>query len=353
MTSGGDAAGAGQSRMSAMASTFSRLYPGVTIASVFGIAAFAIATRYGAPSMLMALLLGLAGHFLYDYERLRPGVDFSARAVLRFGVALLGLRIAYSDVLSLGLTPIAVVLVAMAVTLITGVFMGRALGQSSEFSALSAGSVAVCGVSAAIAISSVLPQREHSERELAISVATVTTLSTVAMILYPLGNLFLHLNDVDMGIVLGGSIHDVAQVVGAGYSVSQTTGDTATFVKLMRVSALLPMVMAIYFWIGRKGAAAAESGGGPSIQYLPPFLLVFFALAAINSFHLVPQPVTHAGTTASQWLLLISIAAIGIKTNLKKVIEVGWRPFALMVLQSLVMLAVVLGGVLMFRVDAQ
>jgi uncharacterized integral membrane protein (TIGR00698 family) len=340
-----DSPGGVRGRASAAAAGMGLLYPGAAVSIVFGIAAFAIATRYGAPSMLMALLIGLAGHFLYDFERIRPGVDWAARTVLRFGVALLGLRIAFSDVISIGAAPIALVLAAMAITLVTGVLMARMLGLSSAFGALSGGSVAVCGVSAAIAISSVLPKREHADRELAVTIAGVTTLSTVAMILYPLGNLILHLTDREMGVVLGGSIHDVAQVVGAGYSVSHEAGDAATFVKLLRVSALLPMVLAIYYWMGR----GQTGDGGGKTQFLPPFLIFFFVFAALNSLHCAPRPVVDAGVAASQWLLLISIAAIGIKTDLKKIVEVGWRPFALMVLQTLVMLVVVLGGVLVLR----
>jgi uncharacterized integral membrane protein (TIGR00698 family) len=332
-------------RARALASAAARLYPGATVSAVFGIAAFAISARYGAPAMLLALLLGLAGHFLYEFDRIRPGVDWAARAVLRLGVALLGLRIAFADVLSLGVAPISVVLAAMAVTLVSGVAIARWLKLSSAFGALSAGSVAVCGVSAAIAISSVLPRRDDADRELAVTIAGVTTLSTVAMILYPLGNLILHLTDQEMGVILGGSIHDVAQVVGAGYSVSQRAGDTATFVKLLRVSALLPMVVAIYYWIGRQDRTVAVGRG----QYLPPFLIGFFVLAAVNSLHWAPRSAINAGVSASQWLLLISIAAIGIKTNLRKIVDVGWRPFALLVTQTLVMLAMVLTGVLLLR----
>lgn len=339
------------------------LYPGAAVSTVFGIAAFAISVRYGAPGMLMALLVGLAGHFLYDFHRIRPGVDWTARTILRLGVALLGLRVAFADVVSVGVAPIILVLFAMLSTIVLGIVISRSLGLSREFGALSSGSVAVCGVSAAIAISTVLPKNEESERDLAVVVAGVTTLSTMAMIIYPLGNLFMHLPDHQMGIILGGTIHDVAQVVGAGYSISHDAGDIATIVKLMRVSALLLVVVGIYTWIGhhqKKKAATASDTAAPTAgrtQYLPPFLIAFFVLAAANSFlapdvnpmHEMWAPVVKAGVTTSQWFLLISIAAIGIKTNLRKIAEVGWKPVIALVAETLIMLVVVLTGVLAFH----
>ncbi|MEZ5998170.1 MAG: putative sulfate exporter family transporter [Hyphomonas sp.] len=353
MTAGPDTTAGGKSvgdRFGGFVSRAAELYPGVAVSTVFGIAAFAISVRYGAPGMLIALLVGLAGHFLYDFHRIRPGVDWTARTILRLGVALLGLRIAFSDLIAIGIAPIIVVLIAMLATIVGGIMISRSLGLSREFGALSSGSVAVCGVSAAIAISTVLPKKPESERDLAVVVAGVTTLSTIAMIIYPLANLVFHLSDHEMGIVLGGSIHDVAQVVGAGYSISHDAGDTATIVKLMRVSALLLVVIGIYTWIGRQettGAGATGSVGRG--QYLPSFLIGFFVLAAINSMHWAPPAVVKAGVTSSQWLLLISIAAIGIKTNLRKIAEVGWKPVIALVAQTLIMLAVVVAGVFLLR----
>jgi uncharacterized integral membrane protein (TIGR00698 family) len=332
-----------------------RLYPGSLVALVCAIAAAAISARYGAPEMLIALLIGLAGHFLYEHEPIRPGIDWVARGLLRFGVALLGLRIVFADVLTLGFAPLVIVAVAMVASLLVGVWVGQAMGLTRSFGALSGGAVAVCGVSAAAAITSVLPERPGGDREMAVTVAGVTTLSTIAMIFYPVIVGFAHLSPQEMGVVLGGSIHDVAQVVGAGYSISREVGDKATFVKLMRVCALLPMVMVIHLWIARAMEKPASPSGAPGAgaaampQFFPPFLIAFFALAAVNSAGLVPAQAVEAGKAVSHWALVVSIAGIGIKTDLRKVVEVGWKPFALMALETAVMLAVVLGGLLGLR----
>lgn len=333
--------------------SLTELYPGVAVALVCGIAAAAISARYGAPEMLIALLIGLAAHFLYDFAPIRPGIDWAARGLLRLGVALLGMRIVFADVMTLGAAPLVIVAVAMVASLLVGVWVGQAMGLTRTFGALSGGAVAVCGVSAAAAITSVLPNRPDGDREMAVTVAGVTTLSTLAMIIYPVVVGFAHLSPQEMGVVLGGSIHDVAQVVGAGYTISREVGDKATFVKLMRVCALLPMVMVIFLWIGQRSAAASPSGAPKDAaakpQFFPPFLLAFFALATANSLGFLPKVVVDVGKSASHWFLVVSIAAIGIKTDLRKVVEVGWKPFALMVLETAVMLGIVLGGLLALR----
>lgn len=324
-----------------------RMYPGILIASIGGICTEAISQHYGAPSMLIALLIGLAIHFVYDLETAKPGINWAARNVLRYGVALLGMKIAVSDIIAIGIAPLALVAFAMAATMLTAAIGARVLGLSREFAALSGGSVAVCGASAAAAVASVLPQDEKNERQLAVVIAVVTVMATIAMIFYPLLVTMFGLTPQDMAVVLGGTIHDVAQVVAAGNAVSPKVGELATLVKLMRVALLLPIVVGVYVWLGRQNAAASE--GPRKLQFVPGFLVLFFILAAANSMHFLPPMAIAAGTTVSHYFLVVAITAIGVKTDLKSVLEVGWRPFALIVIETIVMLAIVLGGVMLMR----
>lgn len=321
-----------------------RYYPGVLISAVGGICAEAISQHYGAPPMLIALLIGLAIHFIYDHEVTRAGINWCARNVLRYGVALLGMKIAVADIISIGLSPLLLVAAAMVVTMIVAIVGARVLGLPREFAALSGGSVAVCGASAAAAVASVLPQNEETDRNLAVTIAVVTLMATIAMIFYPLLVTGLGLTPQQMGVILGGTIHDVAQVVAAGKAISPKVGELATFVKLVRVALLLPIVMMVFFWIGRH--AAKTNPGGVKVSYIPGFLIAFFVFAALNSAAVIPGMITAWGTTLSHYFLVVAITAIGIKTDLQSVLEVGWRPFALIVIETLAMLAVVLGGVL-------
>lgn len=328
-------------------SVFARYYPGVLIASIGGICAEAISQHYGAPPMLIALLIGLAIHFIYDQKLTKIGINWAARSVLRYGVALLGLKIALVDIISIGVAPLLLVVFAMIVTMVVAILGARVLGLPRDFAALSGGSVAVCGASAAAAVASVLPQNEENDRNLTVTIGVVTLMATVAMIFYPLLVTGLGFTEQEMGVILGGTIHDVAQVVAAGKAISPKVGELATFVKLVRVALLLPIVMLVFFWIGRGAAKAAP--GTPKVSYVPGFLIAFFILAALNSAGIVPPKATDWGVTLSHYFLVVAITAIGIKTDLQSVLDVGWRPFALIVLETVAMLVVVLGGVFLLR----
>jgi uncharacterized integral membrane protein (TIGR00698 family) len=191
------------------------------------------------------------------------------------------------------------------------------VGRGWRFALLTGGSVAICGASAAMAIAAVLPKHEKSERDLVFTVLSVTVLSTIAMVIYPmLVNLF----DFDSrasGIFLGGTIHDVAQVVGAGFSISNETGETATLVKLIRVSMLAPVVLSFSLIIRQRGLED-QHAGGKKPPLLPSFVVGFLVLAALNSFGLIPAEVSEWTGSLSRWALLIAIAAVGVKTSLRR-----------------------------------
>jgi len=305
------------------------IYPGLLVAATIALAATWLADHYRSPVMLFALLFGMSFHFLYEEGRCVAGIEFSSKAVLRVGVALLGARITAHQILELGAMPIATVVIAIASTIALGAFAAGRFGLGRSFGVLSGGAVAICGASAALAIASVLPRTSASERDTILTVVTVTLLSTIAMITYPLLSTALGFDHVHAGIFLGGTIHDVAQVVGAGYSISPETGDVATYVKLLRVSMLLPVVFVIAFVVGR-----GAKGGQRAKVSLPLFLVAFAALVALNSLGLLPKFATDLANDASRWALVTAIAALGMKTSFKDLAKVGWKPIALMVLET-------------------
>lgn len=314
------------------------LAPGMlTSAIVAGAAAF-LSEHYGAPVMLFALLLGMALNFLSDEGKSKPGIEFTAREVLRLGVALLGLRLTMAQMAALGWKPVAMVVVIVVVTITLSVLAARVLGFNKLFGLLTGGATAICGASAALALAAALPAHPQKERATLFTVIGVSALSTLAMIAYPMIARLFELDPQAAGIFLGGTIHDVAQVVGAGYSMSRETGDAATVVKLMRVAMLLPVILFAAMVARAQGAQPGQAR--PPL--LPWFAVGFFVLACINSTGVVPQALQQAGNDASRWCLVIAISALGMKTRLKELASVGIKPVALMVGETVFLAALVL-----------
>lgn len=305
------------------------IYPGVLVALTIGLAATFLSDHYGAPVMLFALLLGMSFHFLHEGGRCVAGIEFTSRTVLRTGVALLGARITFDQIASLGPAPVVMVMIGVTTTVLFGLALARALKLNWTFGVLSGGAVGICGVAAALAIASVLPRTRETERDTILAAVSVTALSTLAMIFYPIAVTALGLDHRHAGVFLGGTIHDVAQVVGAGYMISPESGDIATYVKMLRVAMLLPVVLAIAFVLSR-----GQPGERRTATLVPWFLLAFAALVAVNSTGIVPKPALEAITTVSRWCLVAAIAALGMKTSFKDLIAVGWRPVGLMVAET-------------------
>ena len=304
-------------------------YRGVMLALAVAAAARFFSDHYGAPAMLFALLFGIAFNFLSTDERCAPGIEFASKTLLRAGVALLGFRLSLSEIASLGAGSLFAVAGLLVLTIAFGILVAPLLGRHWRFGLLTGGAVAICGASAALAISAVLPRREGLEKDTLFTVMAVTTLSTVAMVTYPILTKLLGFGDAETGFVIGATIHDVAQVVGAGYSVSEIAGNLATLVKLERV-ALLPIVLLAITLFSGKGE---RKGVG-----LPAFLVGFVACVLINSSGLTPPVVQTSAATLSQWLLTIAIAGLGIRTSLKVMLDLGPRHLILVVAETLFLL---------------
>jgi len=314
--------------------------PGLLASLVIAAAAAFLADHYGGPVMLFALLLGMAMNFLSEVKRCRPGIELASKTILRLGVAMLGFRITLWEIIGLGWKPVALVIALVTLTILASIWLARRMGFEGRFGLLTGGATAICGASAAAAISAALPPDPHKERNTLFTIIGVSTLSTLAMIIYPALIQLLRLDHVHYGMFIGATVHDVAQVVGAGYAISPEAGDTATVIKLMRVAMLLPVIIATTMLIRSK---AGGKGERPPI--LPWFLAVFLALVAANSLLPVPAVVQDAGGTASRWCLVTAIAALGIRTRFKDMLDIGWRPVVLMVVETLIIAGLALTAI--------
>lgn len=322
------------------------VFPGALICVVVAMAATFLAQQFGGPQLLYALLIGLSLHFLVDQSRIVPGIDFCSRTLLRLGVALLGMRITVSQVLGLGFETALIMGVAVGATILLGLALARVLGVAPSQGVLSGGAVAICGASAALAISSVLPPTRENERFTLLTIVGVTVLSTFAMVVYPFALGFLQLSEKASGIVIGGTIHDVAQVVAAGMLIGPEAGEVATVVKLFRVVLLMPVALLV--------AMAFRGPAQPTrrplaIPLIPGFLVAFVVLMLLGSAHVFPASLTALAGDASKALLVVAIAAAGIKTAFVDLLKLGWKPVLMLASETMFIAVIVLAAVLLLK----
>jgi len=276
---------------------------------------------------------------------------FCVKTLLRWAVALLGLRIALGDIVALGFATALIVIVSMILTVVSGFMLARALGQTDAYGALAGAGTAVCGASATLATSVVLPDYKGKDADVVFVVVAVNALATLAMVIYPPLDAALGFDGRTTGVMLGATIHDVAQVVGAGYAVSELAGNTAVIVKLFRVFLLLPVVLAVGWWFARKGAAHRAAK-----VPVPVFAFVFLALCIVNSvlpsvgavaplYAKVKAVLVEASTDG----LLVAIGALGLGTSVSAIGMLGWRHIATVGATTLVILLVATGGLILLR----
>jgi uncharacterized integral membrane protein (TIGR00698 family) len=344
-----------QARTTQFAASLRGLAPGVALSAAVAVAAVlaapAVKPLVPIPAMVIALFIGIALNPLARRPLFYPGIVFCLKTLLRWAVALLGLRVALGEIAALGLTTALLTIIAMAVTLVAGFLLARLFTLEQGYGALAGAGTAVCGASATLATSIVLPDYKGKETDVAFVVVAVNALSTFAMVLYPLICTWLGFDQQTTGVLLGATIHDVAQVVGAGYAVSETAGNTAVIVKLFRVFLMLPLVLAVGWWFARRTVATAAAR-----IPIPVFALVFVALCVLNSiaaalpavtpaFALIKAPLIEAST----WGLLIAISALGLGTSLTAIAALGWRHVATVMGTTIVILAVVTAGLIVLR----
>lgn len=330
-----------------------RLAPGIALSAAVAVVAVLISPHMPRvlplPSMVLALLIGMALHPVAKGAVCKPGMTFAVKVLLRWAVALLGVRVALGDIVALGTATAGLIVFSMLATLVGTVGLSRLLKLSDTYGALAGVATAVCGASATLATSTVVPDYKNKDADIAFVVVGVNLLATAGMLLYPPLCHGLGFDDRATGVMLGGTIHDVAQVVGAGYAVSDGVGNAAVIVKLFRVFLLLPMVLAIGWHFTRAGAQH-----GAAKVPVPMFAIAFLVLLILNSV-LTPMhglaPVYGPAKELMTWLstagLLLAIAALGLGTHFGTLLSMGWRHIVTLVMSGVLILTIVTAGLLL------
>lgn len=325
------------------ASSLRDYWPGLAVTAAAVLAASFLTSHYGAPLPLMGLLIGLSLSFLHKDVRLRKGLGFASHKLLRAGIMLIGLRITVAQIAHLGPAAFAAVTAITALTLLSGMIFARALGLGNSFGTLAGGAVAICGASAAAALSVVLNTRRENQAHLSIVLVGIAAVSAIGMSLYPILAHALHLNDQEAGFFLGAAIHDVAQALGAGYSFSEKAGETATIVKLTRVALLMPILLITTYCVART-----QVGARRSIK-VPWFLVGFLLLVIVNSAVVIPLPLGSMLSNVATILIASAITAAGISSPSADLLLKGMKPLLVIVGSSIIALSLSLvAAVLLF-----
>lgn len=357
------------------------LIPGVLLAAAVVVASVTIADLINSALgfdglvsfILVAIVLGmLIRNTVGLADRFAPGVQYSLKKLLRLGIILLGIRLSILDVLEIGVYGIPIVVGAVLTGLFVAIAASRKLGLSDRLGALIAIGTGICGATAIVAAA---PGLKAKEEEVAYAVANITIFGIAAMVLYPfLGNLIFSGDIINTGLFLGTSIHETAQVAGAGLIYDQSFNITATpsvadiavvgkLVRNVMMVVVIPGITYLYARNMRKeGEAAGE--GTRILDMIPVFILGFLGMAIVRSigdaavdggglaFGLWGEEawgdITHGIRTLAEYTLGTAMAAVGLGTSIKQLRGLGYKPFVVGIAAALSVGVVSIGLVSVF-----
>ena len=316
-----------------MPTTATRHLPGLALAAFLATAGFALAElpwvkgTLHVSALLLVILLGIAWKSLAPMPAATlPGIALAQRPILRWAVAGLGFRLSVSEMLAIGAPALAVVVVSTAAALLFGWWIARRLGVGEKLGLLLGVGGAVCGASAVVAAESVV---QGEKQDAAVAIGVITLLGTIGIVIYPLLGHAMGMSPLVYGVWDGASLHEMAQVVAAGFGVSDEAARVATVVKLARIALLAPIVLYLGWSLRHQHRAAGTAHVAP----VPWFLVVFVLCAAVNSLGWLPAPVTDLIRRGDLWLLCVGMAGVGLQAGFSDLRRAGLRPIAAGALQ--------------------
>lgn len=265
----------------------------------------------------------------------QSGITFSAKKILRFAIVLYGFRITFQQIAEVGMDGFLVSLLMLSSTLVLGSWLGyKVFGMEKDTAILTASGAAVCGAAAVLATEPVLKAQAHKT---AIAVSMVVLFGTISMFLYPLlyetlikDSLgFLHMSPRTFGIYVGGTIHEVAQVVAVPASLpnsNQNMADAAVIVKMTRVIMIAPMLIVLGFYLAWSAKKQKEGLTAKTKLVIPWFAVYFIMVAGFNSFHLLPLGIVERINQLDTFLLTMAMTALGMGTIFAKFRGLGLAP---------------------------
>lgn len=294
----------------------------IITASAYGLRQIPMASQLS--PMITAILVGMVfGNVVGINSSSSSGIALSGKRLLRIAVALLGLQISFAQLSQIGLIGIVLAALVLSMTFVATLYLGRMLGVDRKLTQLIAAGTSVCGASAIAAASATI---RGDDEDVAYAVACITLFGTIAMFGFPLIGSIADLQPLDYGLWIGLSVHEVAQVVGAGYQSGVEAGDIAVVTKLSRVVLLAPLIVCMSLLLVKR-----DKGGplGKKAPLIPFFVVGFLVLALLNSIEIVPSLLRDPLVSLTPIMLTAAMAALGLGTNVSKLRSRGWPPLIL------------------------
>ena len=302
-----------------------------------------LAQHYGLSALTLAIVFGMvAGNTFFPRiaAQTSGGVDFSKSTLLRAGIILFGLRITFQEIAAVGWAGVLIDALIVILTFVIAVQLGtRAFGLDLQTSMLIGAGSALCGAAAVMATEPVVRGQAY---KVSVAVATVVVFGTVGMFTYPLLYSFLGLSEHAYGLFTGSTVHEVAQVVAAGRSISEAAADTAVIEKMLRIMMLAPFLLVLSGW--QRESSSTVTVGGRAVRApitIPWFAILFVVASAVNSLHVLPRGVVSALIGTGTMLLATAMAALGLRTHIGAIRQAGLRP---LLLAAALFVFLVLGG---------
>jgi uncharacterized integral membrane protein (TIGR00698 family) len=275
-------------------------------------------------ALMIAIVLGLVVRNTVGVPAAcAPGIRFSLRRILRFAIVLLGFQLSGREILEVGGKGLLIVATTLAAAFAFTTWLGKRLRVDRKLSQLIAAGTSICGASAIVATNAVT---EGTDEDVAYAIAVVTLFGSLSMVLYPVAEALLRIPPHAYGLWAGASIHETAQVLAAAFQGGPVSGQLGAVSKLSRVMLLAPVVLALGWAARRRNEETAVRKRSVPV---PLFVIGFIAIIALNSTGIVPAPATKIIVQIDQFLLALSLGAMGLETSLRKVREAGLRPLLL------------------------
>jgi uncharacterized integral membrane protein (TIGR00698 family) len=290
--------------------------------------------------MIVAVVAGMAlGGFNLVPRGSHAGLSFAARPLLRLAIILLGFQLTWPQIQQVGLVGTVIIVLSLTTTMLTTIALAKLLKIDRKLAQLIAVGTSICGASAIVAANSVT---HGSDEDVAYALACVTFCGTIAMFVFPLILQITNFSEYQYGLWSGAAIHEVGQVVGAAFQGGQVSGEFGTIAKLTRVALLAPVIVVLGF--GTRGSFYdAGAGHEKPARRVPPFILLFLVVVAVNSTVDISANLKSAVATTSTIMLTMALAATGLTADVRKLRKRGMGPFALGVAASVIIAAVSFG----------